>query len=131
MAALLWCIGIYAFTASPVSTGANTKGLIEQAIPAGAAASAVVNVILRKAGHMVAFGVLAVFVYMSMRPGKKAFAISWLIATGYGALDEWHQSFVPGRAAAWTDAGIDSLGALAALLLIGAVRPRNKKSTEH
>ena len=127
---MLWCAGIYAFTASPVSTGANTQGLIEQAIPVSSAASEAVNVILRKTGHIFAFGILSVLIYMGLRPRKQAFVISWLIATGYGALDEWHQSFVPGRAAAWTDVGIDSLGALAALLLIGALRPRITRSTE-
>ena len=35
----------------------------------------------------------------------------------YGATDELHQAFVPGRDPSWTDLGFDSLGALIGLLV--------------
>jgi VanZ family protein len=44
---------------------------------------------------------------------------AWMIGTAYGATDEWHQSFVPGRQADAADVLADALGALAAA---GAVR---------
>lgn len=40
----------------------------------------------------------------------------------YACLDEWHQSFVAGRAAALSDVGIDSIGFITATLLCSAVR---------
>ena len=40
-----------------------------------------------------------------------------LIAVLYAASDEFHQSFVPGRSCMLGDVGIDSLGALAGILL--------------
>jgi VanZ family protein len=40
--------------------------------------------------------------------------VAWLIAVGYGATDEWHQSFVPNRHAEWRDLQADAIGALAA-----------------
>jgi VanZ family protein len=41
-----------------------------------------------------------------------------LIVAGYAALDEFHQSFVPGRTAAVTDVLLDTSGGAAAQLLI-------------
>jgi VanZ family protein len=36
---------------------------------------------------------------------------AWAIAAAYGATDEWHQSFVPGRAAELRDLVMDAIGA--------------------
>ena len=47
-------------------------------------------------------------------------ALASLIAVAYGATDEWHQSFVPGRHAEWRDLFADAIGALAATLVVGA-----------
>ncbi|RME84505.1 MAG: VanZ family protein [Zetaproteobacteria bacterium] len=40
---------------------------------------------------------------------------AWAIAAGYGVVDEWHQSFVPGRAADPWDALADAVGAACAV----------------
>jgi len=45
------------------------------------------------------------------RLGAAAFALAW------GLLDEWHQSYVPGRTASLWDASTDLLGALVGLWL--------------
>lgn len=45
---------------------------------------------------------------------------AWLMATLYGATDEWHQSFVPGRTAEVRDLVNDGLGAFAAVGVAGA-----------
>jgi len=37
--------------------------------------------------------------------------LAWAIAALYGAVDEWHQSFVPGRCADLWDFAADALGA--------------------
>jgi VanZ family protein len=50
---------------------------------------------------------------LRLLPSLGAFAI----AAGYGALDEWHQSHVPGRHASAADWVADALGAGVALVL--------------
>ncbi|HQZ39300.1 MAG TPA: VanZ family protein [Vicinamibacterales bacterium] len=47
--------------------------------------------------------------------GCAALAAAWLIATTYGALDEFHQSFVPGRTPDIRDLTADGVGAALAL----------------
>jgi VanZ family protein len=53
-----------------------------------------------------------------------------LIGVCYAGLDEFHQSFVPGRAALVMDVGFDScgvfVGALLATLFVGRVRYRER-----
>ena len=45
------------------------------------------------------------------------YLLSLLLTVGYGALDEWHQTFVPGRYGSFTDASFDLIGALFGLLI--------------
>lgn len=49
--------------------------------------------------------------------GVRTVAIAWLIAAIYGVSDEFHQAFVPGRAARPLDVAIDATGALVGLLV--------------
>ncbi len=53
------------------------------------------------AGHLVAFGLLGGALYLAFRSisGTRRIAalLAVALATGYGVVDEFHQSFVPGR----------------------------------
>ena len=76
--------------------------------------------------HPLEFGVLAILAYRllaSYRRMSRRYALlgAFGFALAYGALDEFHQSFVPGRSATLADLGLDALGALlglAAIMLI-------------
>ncbi len=52
-----------------------------------------------------------------------------LVGVGYGALDEWHQSFVPGRDVSVGDWGANIAGVIIGLLLFSSFysRSRGKK----
>jgi VanZ family protein len=69
-------------------------------------------------GHSLAYMGLAVTVGRALAGGLAAgislptAAAAWAIASGYGATDEWHQSFVPGRSADVRDWFADAAGAL-------------------
>ncbi len=47
-----------------------------------------------------------------------AFAAPFMIAFLYACTDEWHQSFVPGRSAAFSDVVVDSTGILFAACVV-------------
>jgi VanZ family protein len=71
-----------------------------------------------KHGHSLGYMGLAVTVARALGGGIAAgaslptAAAAWAIATGYGATDEWHQSFVPGRSADVRDWFADAAGAV-------------------
>ncbi len=67
---------------------------------------------LRKLAHMAEYAVLFALLRRASVGRAAAFALSVL----YAVTDEWHQSFVPGRAGAATDVLIDAAGALTALV---------------
>lgn len=70
---------------------------------------------LRKVGHLVAFGVLAVLIAWAWT-GPWRIAAGFVLALGYAALDEVHQAFVPGRTGDPADVAIDAAGAAVGLL---------------
>lgn len=74
---------------------------------------------LRKAAHMAEYAVLY---WLSRRAlsgsGPKAF----LFTVVYAVSDEWHQTFVPGRAGAVSDVVVDAAGAALAAALTGLRR---------
>jgi VanZ family protein len=74
------------------------------------------DLVLRKAGHMFLFGVLAVLIARAWRH-PQPLLVGFLVATAYAGTDEWHQSFVQTRHPAWTDVGFDAVGALLGLAL--------------
>lgn len=39
---------------------------------------------------------------------------------GYGLVDEWHQTFIPGRYGSFTDVSLDVVGAISGLLIYRA-----------
>lgn len=76
--------------------------------------------------HAFGYGGLALTTIRATAGGRwagvtlRALILAWLITTGYGATDEWHQASTPGRTPEFRDVGNDAIGALAALGLVGA-----------
>jgi VanZ family protein len=76
-----------------------------------------------KQAHALAYGVLAALLCRALAGGRlarvtvgRALAAA-LLATAYGATDEWHQSFVPGRQSDAADLWADAVGA--AIVAVG------------
>jgi VanZ family protein len=86
------------------------------------AESEVVDLIVRKAGHMAEFGILALLAWRGFSTARLrgAVLLSLALTAAYAGSDEFHQSFVAGRHASPVDVGIDSAGALVALLALVA-----------
>jgi VanZ family protein len=85
------------------------------------------DVMIKKAGHVGIFGVLAVLVWRALTASTR---LAWsrplavVLVAGYAATDELHQVFTSGRHPAITDVMIDTTGAVIAVLVVGFVLRR-------
>lgn len=80
------------------------------------------DLVLSSGAHVLLFGVLA-FLWRWVLDGQKhARVLALLLTLVYGASDEFHQSFVPGRSPDLFDLVCDSLGAVLGLVLWDALR---------
>jgi VanZ family protein len=79
-----------------------------------------------KLAHAGAFAILSALVVVGLRgwgrSGARALWIAVAVASLYGAADELHQSFVPGRAPDPWDWAADTAGALLGSLAVGLPR---------
>ena len=83
-----------------------------------------VDLILRKLAHMTEYALLTVLWAWALRPVTRLnIAIAAVIAVLYAASDEYHQTFVPGRAGTIVDVLIDSVGVAIAIALLRYHRP--------
>jgi len=77
-----------------------------------------------KTGHFAAYGALGALVLRGTSGGRwagvtlRSGVTAWMICTLYGASDEFHQSFVPGRTMALDDWVADTTGAAVAILCL-------------
>lgn len=82
------------------------------------------DLILRKLGHMIEFGVLARLAYR-VRPNR---AWAGTFSLFYAIADELHQHFVPGRNGAALDVLVDAAGIAISLFVI-TLPPRRSSRT--
>ena len=87
--------------------------------------------IVKKGGHMVGYGLLALSYWQVSRFRQGKQWIAWCFAVLYAITDEFHQSFVPGRnASIWDVLIFDNLGALISLWLFTIVKSK-RSDTVH
>ena len=94
--------------------------------------------VIRKLAHFTIYAILGLLL-MSLAEtfdftNKKRIILSLLVGILYASLDEFHQSFIPGRTAAVTDVLIDTAGVIIGILFIFLVlkiiqSKRKKKKT--
>jgi VanZ family protein len=118
----LFFVGFYFFTSSPVSNDAHTLMLFKNIKFLSNVDIVLLDKIIRKCAHFLSYGILAIIVKNALQPRRWAYPGAWLIATLYGASDEIHQIFVPGRTPLATDVMIDSAGACAVLLVAYVIK---------
>jgi VanZ family protein len=80
-----------------------------------------IDLLLKKGGHALAYGILAWLYLRALRGGSDASdqlrLVSLLLAITYAITDELHQAYVPGRHPSLFDVLIDGTGATLALAL--------------
>lgn len=97
---ILWAMAI--FTVSSITVGSSSDFYWK-------------DFVIKKTAHVVEYGILATLIYRALInsnvSSKKAMLYSVILAFLYGATDEFHQSFTPGRGPKFTDVLIDTFGA--------------------
>lgn len=84
--------------------------------------ASVLDFIFKKSAHMFVFAVLYLLIFRAYylskgkNLSKRNYWLPLLLCLLYSAIDELHQSFVPGRHPAVRDIGYDMLGVLTVLL---------------
>ncbi len=125
---LIWMLVIFVMSTN-VGSGARTSRILEPLLRriaprVSSGTIAKVHFLVRKAGHLTEYAILALLLLNALRrsapPGAPVHpwrTLGWalLITVAYAASDEIHQSFVPGRSASIGDVLIDTTGGLLAL----------------
>lgn len=82
---------------------------------------------IRHTAHAVEYGLLAVLWIHALMRGvtlgaRPAAGLSIAVAVAWACVDEWHQSTIPSRTGSLWDVLLDGAGAIAATLVVLAVR---------
>ena len=121
---LLWLCVLAAFSTDTFSAE-HTGGILLKVLHAlfgriSAHHFQQIHFFIRKAAHFCSYGLLGALAFFSWRatlPSLHRWTFRWsllavLVAATAGALDEFHQSFVPSRGPSIHDVFLDSIGAL-------------------
>lgn len=133
---ILWMVVIFVFSAADGDESSKTSGWVGRMIGSilhsdfedwteeeQQAYAEKIEYPIRKTAHATEYAVLALLFFGALTfEGKKRYIFSWIFTVIYACTDEFHQLFVPGRAGRLFDVGVDSLGALAGLLILAGCR---------
>lgn len=142
--ALLWAAVISTFSTG-IFTSDNTSRIIvpflHWLLPhASEDTLFLIHHFIRKTGHVTEYFILSLLILRGIRAGHRGSRLAWaLVAIAvvavYASLDEFHQSFVPGRTAAVSDVLLDTAGGMAAqvvvalVVLLGDIRQKRRDNS--
>ena len=106
---VVWMAGIYLGSSALFVSRFSADATVE--------VFGLLNYAVRKLAHMTEYGILMFLWFRSIDVPQERLRtrliLSILLAIGYAATDEYHQSFVPERLGIWTDVLWDAAGATA------------------
>jgi VanZ family protein len=127
---LVWAAAM-SFFSTPTFTSENTGRLIIPVLhwlfpSLPGTELAAIHFFIRKSAHFTEYFLLSLLILHGIRAGRQEVHLRWALAAialvgGYAALDEFHQSFVPGRTAAVSDVLLDTCGGAAAQIVANLV----------
>lgn len=122
---LIWMGVIFAFSHQDASASSHTSGWVVNVVQ-----TVIINVtrdkvieqfivrFIREIAHFTLYFVLGALLFNALKvKGMIQLGFVLLIGVFYALLDEWHQTFIPGRAFELTDILIDFTGVLSASLM--------------
>lgn len=122
---LVWAIVISGFSTGAF-TGENTSRVILPILhwlfpQASPDTLGFLHHVIRKCGHFTEYFVFSYLILRAIRGPRRETHLKWalaaiLLVAGYAALDEFHQSFIPGRTPAVADVLLDTIGGASAQL---------------
>jgi VanZ family protein len=133
-AALIWIFSTSWFTSE--NTGRIIEPAFQWLLPhASPETIALLHAIVRKCGHLFEYFVFSLLVLRSLRADRGGHSLKWALTTiaivaAYASIDEFHQSFVPGRTAAVSDVLLDTTGGTIAQVLVAAWPSRSRRQFE-
>ena len=82
----------------------------------------IMDLLAKKGGHLLGYALLgAAYAYACKRDGlivRSKVILSGILIVLYACIDEWHQSFIPGRNPSFLDIGIDIIGGFLGIVLL-------------
>nr|WP_281355198.1 VanZ family protein [Anaerotalea alkaliphila] len=129
-----WCMVILWFSGETGEDSAQRSGwLLEWVLGRGAWLERwgihrdLLHLGLRKGAHMFNYAVLGgltanAFGRTTLLAGGKVLAAALGFCILFAGMDEWRQTFVPGRAGAFTDVLVDTAGTVLGILLLYGIR---------
>ena len=138
LAVLIWMGVIFYFSHQPGDVSGETSGRIVEMI-SGAVTTVLpfveipgegLHFAIRKGAHFFIYSILGLLSFIAFvvsgAKGRNAVFYAWLLATVYAGIDEYHQTFIPGRSGEVTDVLIDSAGAIIGILVAKTVAGTKK-----
>jgi VanZ family protein len=86
------------------------------------AVASVLHGVQHKFAHFVAFGLLGILACWAVDGLPRATLWAVALTSAFGATDEWHQAFVPGRRSAIDDWALDTSAAMLAVYAMNRLR---------
>jgi len=136
---LAWAALIWMFSTSWFTSG-NTGRIIGPAFQwllphASPETIELLHAVVRKCGHLFEYFIFSLLVLRSVRGGRSGQPLKWALITigivaAYASIDEYHQSFVPGRTAAVADVLLDTAGGAIAQVLVAVWPTRSGRQFE-
>ncbi|GAC1400178.1 MAG: hypothetical protein NVSMB68_15200 [Thermoanaerobaculia bacterium] len=100
-----------------------TGRVLELILPPSSDLFEPLHYIIRKTLHVLAYGLLGALDFRAVRGPRRGWTLRWsalavILATAIASLDEWHQSFVPGRTGSPVEVLVDCAGATLAQMFL-------------
>jgi len=125
--AVLWAAVILAasnqsFSAEHTDTWVHENFTRFSGLPLSEETLEIINFVVRKLSHLTEYGIFSALTFRALRGDREGWSSRWAIpaivlSVALAAIDEFHQTFVPGRTGVVADVLIDGCGATIAQLL--------------